>query len=458
MTSNSLFKHAPKEAILFTSWGDRDDTGQSMVTPNLLLPLMEKSLLQRALEQLVRLGCERIRVVLGTEARRIRDFLQSGERWGCQLSYHYLAQQSTFGSFMRSIDVNAVDHYWLADAAQLPDIPASCGEDSPAGTYLCWHQNDTQHWSGWGRFSGAWLLSRSDGLSYAPLEQQIITDEWLTPHTIAKPLSLNSLSDVLSVSQSLLETLEEELTIGRGGHIHPSARIIAPIWIGEQVKISANAVIGPRTVIGSGSYIDEGTHICESTVMSDSYVGKELDLRRSVVQGEWLANIPLDTVIALQDHSLLANLNGNIARLQIDRFVATVLRIALFPLNVVVRTPPFRKTSHRWLAHFREAFYPGLRDVAAGKVSLVGPATHDFEKTGQPQHSKPRLGLLNDALFSEDTEKNPDVLLSSDLLAKANQGDLRATMRYLRHYLRRVFCDLHPCLLEVSRCNSPSTR
>ena len=72
--------------------------------------------------------------------------------------------------------------------------------------------------------------------------------------------------------------------IGRGCEIDPSANIVGPVAIGENVTIGRGAVVGPRTSIGddaqvgdeatvSGSVLHDGVRIENAVVVRDSTIG-----------------------------------------------------------------------------------------------------------------------------------------------------------------------------------------
>jgi mannose-1-phosphate guanylyltransferase len=72
--------------------------------------------------------------------------------------------------------------------------------------------------------------------------------------------------------------------IGRSSDVDPSANIVGPVAIGDNVKIGRGAVVGPRTTLGhdveigeettvSGSVAHDGVRIDNAVVVRDSTIG-----------------------------------------------------------------------------------------------------------------------------------------------------------------------------------------
>lgn len=131
----------------------------------LLVPLLGKPLLQRALEKLVKVGCEQIHVVLGSEPGPTRAFLQQGERWGCQLIFHYPQPRESLAQFARRVGVQEEKHYWLGCCSRIPLAPLdSCCAASTAESLLYTEFGEEACWSGWGYLAGSWLLAQEEPL------------------------------------------------------------------------------------------------------------------------------------------------------------------------------------------------------------------------------------------------------------------------------------------------------
>jgi hypothetical protein len=437
----------------------------------------------------VRSGCRHIHIALADDAISVKHFLSSGERWGCQLTYHYVAPDESLSRFMRRLGVEPASRYWLADAAQVPLEPLPTLADPAAaaavaaGHPLCWQDGPDQRWSGWGLFSGDFLMKCEQTLHDESLEERMLNAGHLLRHQVARPLSAETLADLLESSRRLLMAQADPVAIGRGSQIHPDATINAPVFIGAQVKVGAGAVIGPNVAIESGVFVGRGAHLHNSIVMPDTYVGEELDFHGVIARGSLLANIPLNVVTEIPDRDLLADLaherpaSGN-------AMLAFIMRLCLAPLHwlsswktrcqrndgehpvaipypragqaglglarvklmlpdaLSSSTPPNRA------AHFCRTFYPGLREVMRGKLQLVGPtprrvsAVQNLPKEWRRLYVDYRCGLLNEGLLHNASGSSDEDQFACDALACASQGDVRAILRLLSRYLALVLHDL----------------
>ena len=111
-------------------------------------------------------------------------------------------------------------------------------------------------------------------------------DYWLDIGSPVKYLQANH--DVLEGLAGLAppgERQESEIWVGRSSVIDPSARIIAPSVIGENVTVGKGAVVGPRTSIADdvaigenatvgGSVLHDGVRIENSSTLRNCIVGR----------------------------------------------------------------------------------------------------------------------------------------------------------------------------------------
>jgi len=84
--------------------------------------------------------------------------------------------------------------------------------------------------------------------------------------------------------------LAERLSIGRACRIHPSAKLVAPYFIGDHVAIGPDCVVGPYAAIGSGSLVAEGTIVRRARLMPHGFLGAHLTLEQAILFGRVLFN------------------------------------------------------------------------------------------------------------------------------------------------------------------------
>jgi mannose-1-phosphate guanylyltransferase len=95
----------------------------------------------------------------------------------------------------------------------------------------------------------------------------------------------------LEAHRELLDRVEARTP--RSLDIHPTARVVQPCHLGEDIMISTGAVVGPYATLGDGCLVREGARIEDSVLLPRARVGANARLLHSVV-GEG-AEIPWDT-------------------------------------------------------------------------------------------------------------------------------------------------------------------
>ena len=87
---------------------------------------------------------------------------------------------------------------------------------------------------------------------------------WMDIGTLEKYIEAHK--DILSGKCQLPEYKAGNQNIHIGGNalIHPSVKIISPVYIGENVEVEAFSTIGPNTVIGNNSKVGKGCTVINS--------------------------------------------------------------------------------------------------------------------------------------------------------------------------------------------------
>ncbi len=457
----------PDSAVLIADWGEDYTLSDIFGYRNDLLNVLNKPLLQRAVEQLVQLGCRKILVVLGEYATQHRAFLEIGQRWGIQITYQYRRPgESLHAQALTWVDAANTPMIWLADARCLPDLDSvrSCGSIlvGNSGCTVVQQQQDKSEWSGWGLFSTNWLLSQHIAARRRDLARLLQKNEWIEKREAAQLMRAYDPLSFLASNQQLLSTDPGQTIIGRNCRISPQARIVPPVFLGQHVHIGPDAVVGPYAVVGDNCYLDKDVSVVNSVVLAATYVGQSLELTSSVVGGNTVANTLLDTVVYIDNKSLLCALdNLNPVSLG-DKLGAMALQVLLLPIQLAARWKSRPHPAHvvssyditqlsqtrPWALHFARCFYPGLRDVIAGHLHLLGPTPRSREELEQLPESWRRLyegtyaGLLSDALVGNIAELGPDERFASDAMALANRSRNRPKFSLLSAYVARVVRDL----------------
>ena len=216
--------------------------GATVTIPAELLPVAGRPLVQRFVERLSDSGRKEIAVVLRADPERFSSFLEDGERWGADISYYRCGPDDEPATFAVALCAR-LDAEGVVD----PLAPFQTRTDAASGAEK--------------PFPGALDLS-----AY-----------------------LESVAAVLSGSFPGYVPSGREISPGvRLSHhvrIHPSAKLVAPVYIGEGAEIGANAVIGPFAAVEPGSVVGRGSTMKRSVLLPWTIVGESLNLEEVVVEG-----------------------------------------------------------------------------------------------------------------------------------------------------------------------------
>jgi hypothetical protein len=82
------------------------------------------------------------------------------------------------------------------------------------------------------------------------------------------------------------ERAEGDIRLSRNVMLHPSARLVPPVFIGENSEVEAGARVGPNVVISSDCVIDRYSSLRNSVVLGSTYVGERKELDGALVAHE----------------------------------------------------------------------------------------------------------------------------------------------------------------------------
>lgn len=472
-------------AILLTEWAEAPpvSSGRKLCSP--LIPLLGKPLLQRSVENLVRLGCKQVHVFLGDNPAPVRELLGDGQRWGVQLHYHYQLLDEDLPTNLRRLHLNETSLYWLACDDRVPATPIDVRGDT-AGY---WDSASNRHWAGLGCFSGGWLKALQGCCNRQDFETRLAASTAVQWRQVVRPLSCESDADFLRSARTCLDAnpggVQDNIRVGRGAVIHPSAVLQGPVWVGHLVHVGAGVQLGPYAVLEDGAVVDQGAAVQDSVVVPDTYVGMELNLHHCVAAPGRLASVDQDVVLDELCPLLLTSVQvtHNATRPALPlRLLLWLLKAALLPLRFwacrVLRSsrqeaPVERmrllhpggghgqtQTLHlantlnavhageaRALArHFVHTFYPGLSAVSRGQLVLCGPELRDADHVARLPaywrglYEQHRCGLLHPALVRNARDMTEDPY-SQDVLTVTDDS-LRLRLRLLGRYLKRLVQEL----------------
>jgi lipopolysaccharide/colanic/teichoic acid biosynthesis glycosyltransferase len=289
---------------------------------------------------------------------------------------------------------------------------------------------------------------------------------------VEKCLSIQSPEDILAAQQialgpdgcALLRAGKEQrpgVWVGRNARVHPDAKLVAPIYIGENTRVEAGAEVGPYSVICADCIVDSGTSVQNSTVFQESYVGQSLEVVDSLVERNHLVNTRLGVTVPMADEFILGSMRNSDKEANrvgwLTRLGAAILLVIFSPAMLltslvlklrrngpvwsateVVRLPApsdpsrwitfklwslyprelsrlsditYQNPTHAGWRHFMLGFLPALFSVVKGDLKIVGV----------PPRTREELELLP-LDWRESCLSAPVGIVSESLLSLASGG------------------------------------
>lgn len=129
--------------------------------------------------------------------------------------------------------------------------------------------------------------------------------------------------------------------VGINHMIHPTARLAAPICIGDGCRVGYGADLGPEVVIGAGVIVDDEATVQASTILPRTYIGNLVNVQNRLVRHTTMVDLATSEHTIVVDKFLLADISPTIVpkrRLAraADLLVSGALLIVLLPLLLLL--------------------------------------------------------------------------------------------------------------------------
>jgi NDP-sugar pyrophosphorylase family protein len=318
--------------------------------PTPMMQIAGKPIIIHIIEFLSRQGIKNFEIILCNLPELIERKLEDGKRWGVAITYHLVKDHEfPFSTIIYAADSWKKESVLLGQGDSLPEFtPKSFSKNKNLPTLFMFSK---KKWSGWGLFSTDFFKN----LSPYQKEKEFLSD--IIGHTKSisiKPyISTRSLSELKKSNQKAISSqvcerlhhtsakmVEPNIWISRSVSIHPSAKVIPPIYIGENSQIKAGTLVGPNSIIERSCIIDNNSTVQNSLICSRSYIGEGLDIQNSIVDRNILINLSLNTVLKIRDDFILSELSApSIYKLPLiifERFLAFLLCVFFSPLYLLL--------------------------------------------------------------------------------------------------------------------------
>ena len=460
--------------------------GESLTLPACFFPVMGKPILQHIIEAIERLGVKEVFVYLFDYADAIEEMLGDGERWGVSISYILLKRQNDLLSRIEKAQYLDDDELLLfGTGVVLPQISRDIVERQEEQGFV----DSKGLWLQWALVQRS-RISTFDLVSEDPSSP--VSGTKRVPYLAARSGNeyLRSLRLAMDKGFQGLIVIGQEarkgVWVGPGVRIPKSTTLVPPVYISQQAKIGERDIIGPYVELGHGCVIDDDSLITESAIFDSSYVGKQLDVKRSIINRNQIYNTVIGTVYASNDDIFLTNIESFEGSDSIppspvlSRGLALLLFILFSPMNLIlftafklsrgrgligrecVRLPQKDRMNGPWqlttlwefkerpalrgplISHFLFIFLPGLWSVVRGRVRFCGLQPRSVEevesmsKTWRELYLSSRLGLITEADILYRDYPDDEMLYATDIFYSVNDSFFY-NVRLVGKYIGRLF-------------------
>lgn len=267
-----------------------------------MFPVCNKPLLEYFVDFAILNGCSDIRVLMDKPGKDIESYFNQGHRWGIAMSY---------GSFM---DEENIDQILIKNSGY-------CQESSLLifdGFFFIHYDKETNY-SNWQQDSDfSPIISCATGSVLYTRSRHNLSNISSAHNQVDFALSpLESLDDLYQITMQVVAAeqqhyvlpgygAEKGVVLGRNVEIGRDVTINEPAVIGNNVRILGDAVVGPFAVIGNNVIVDEGTHIQESVILNESYLGRDLTIKKKVVKGNRIFSYGEKEGMVIEDAFLIS--------------------------------------------------------------------------------------------------------------------------------------------------------
>ncbi len=454
--------------------------GDPFGVPSLFLPIMGKAFVQHLFEYIERLGFDTIALYLSSYADEIEQFIGDGERWGVSISYQLVKRNVSVKDRLKNSKFLSENEYFLYCTTQsLPLITKDVLTDKPLAF---WSNTSDSQDTGW-RWGTLETLNDETQNTSLKIDSIRISNGEAYLQSLRKMLSLKGKNLIVFGKE-----VRDGVWIGPGSKIPATCTLVPPVFIGSQVSIGAGTIIGPNAELGKGSIIDSESYVTDSSILTGSYVGKNLDVKKCIVNQNQILNVDLSTVYTAADDIFLSpiefvdTVHEKSPTPLLSRVLALLLGILFIPIQLLIviinrlflkqrikkitvvpipqkRDPSqFKSIKTRTIyilrprygakgsiyAHLIWHLIPEIWSVAAGRRRFFGlPLKTEEEfnrisKDWQGVYLRSKPGIISEADILYREYPDEDMLFATEMFYGVNDSP-RYNFTLLLRYIRALF-------------------
>lgn len=397
-----------------------------------MLPFLGKPLIEFYIDYCSLSGIGELLLLLEDNSMELKNYLGDGTKWGLKITYN---------NTLSSKDIEMIRSQNATFLGLEPALYINGFFFPLYDKNACEGKKDLAPWN----LSRIQFFPKLANARLFPLEE-IEIDSILRYYNLNMELLKNHSSQLLMKGYSA----EPGVFMGMNNSIERRAKLIPPFVSGDDVQVLDRAQIGPNAIIGDTCIIDDRTLLQNSIILSQTYVGADLNLDKKIVYQNNIIDPIAGITVSFADSTFSSRLEGNLvsqwARQCITSCFAALFIVLMSPVYLFFRCvgrPPckwvtYQQKNGRISSHplpfyakgtewreewfFRlsiDRFHP-LLHALMGRIYLIGDTLWDTQTQADiiTQYKDYRPGALT----------YTDSVGETDFYAKVN-GDL-----YYKHH------------------------
>ncbi|MDD4813860.1 MAG: hypothetical protein WC190_00095 [Candidatus Cloacimonadaceae bacterium] len=295
-----------------------------------LLKIVNKPLLEYALDFVSLLGVSELRIVSDNSTKALESYFGDGSKWGMKIDYALAHPDDGLKSvYLKNITYCKQDDLLIWNGCfflQYDHKQIECSTEFQNSFYT----KDK-------RFI---FLTKDSSLSNLGPDNMLSDATCLTTHNIDSIVSYYRLSMAILKNYNKEYVLpgysgEKDIFLGYNFVFPHSAEIHTPIMIGNNCRLQKNTLVGPNSIIGNNVIVDENSYVKDSIIYDYTYIGRDLDLDRKIVYKGNLINADNGEVIHIKDKVLVAKVDSGITVSLFNRTIQYLLALLLILLQLI---------------------------------------------------------------------------------------------------------------------------
>ena len=261
-------------------------------------------------------------VILGEGAKEVEDYIAAGDRWNVVIEYVFSRSNETAVDYLKSISEYWKNGLLFFGGPFFMRKRQGFRPEGYANLKTCCHDHGDTPIFIYGR-NGEELrhLLADCGGGNRGLEEIHV-----------HPYVIKSIGDYYDLNMKMVAgefsryvtagfSGNEGSSIGFNVRTPPSSHLKAPILIGDDCRFGAMTTVGPNAVVANHVIVDTFSELSDCLILDDTYIGRNLEIRKKIVSGNRIIDPSDGTVIQIDDSWLVAQNRPDMRTEDLVRYV-----------------------------------------------------------------------------------------------------------------------------------------